>query len=185
MENISNVKKLTRAGMMVAFAFIIIFIGSRLEGAAFNQLVVGPLVNTVIIISLLTTDLKYGILVSLLTPVIALITGQFPSLGAPFVPFIMIGNSILTLSIWVCERYIRKYGLYVGIVIGAILKALMLSVSIKYLVALFKIGIPKPLVAKLSIMMSYPQFYTAIIGGVIAVIFYSAYKRNHRKIQIN
>ena len=45
MENTSNTKKLTRASMLLIFAFIIIFIGSRTGGAMFNQFVVGPLVS--------------------------------------------------------------------------------------------------------------------------------------------
>lgn len=185
MDNINNVKKLTRAGMLLALAFIIIFIGSRLEGATFNQVVVGPLVNTVIIVAVMATDLKYGILISFATPILAVITGQFPAAGAPFVPFIMIGNGVLSVTVWFMDKYVKKYGLYIGIVVGAVLKALVLTVSIRYLVVLFGIGLPKPLIAKLSVMMSYPQLYSAIAGGIIAVIFYSVYKKNWGKMQIN
>lgn len=175
MENINSVKKLTRASMLLAFAFIIIFIGSRMEGAMFNQVVVGPLVNAVILTTVLTCDLKYGVLVSLTTPVLALITGQFPTAGAPFIPFIMIGNAVLAIIFFVFNKYIKTYGAYAGIVIGALFKTLVLTISIKYLVELFKIGIPKPLVSKLTVMMSYPQFYSAVAGGVVALIFCSIY----------
>lgn len=174
-ENIDNVKKLTRASMMVVFAFIITFIGARLGTAMFNQFVVGPLINAVIISAVLYTDLKFGVLVSLVTPLLAVITGQFTAV--PFAPFIMAGNATLAVIFYCCSKYAGKFGSYIGIAAGALLKTIVLTVSIRYLVALFKIGLPKPMVAKLSVMMSYPQLYSAVAGGIVAMIFYSIFAK--------
>jgi hypothetical protein len=175
MVNTNNVKKLTRASMLLVFALVIIFIGSRLGGSAFNQVVVGPLVNAVIIAAVLITDLKFGILVSLLTPVLAFITGQFTML--PFVPFIMAGNAIMAVSVGVIEKLVKKHGIYIGIVVGAVLKALFLMISVNYLIALFNLPLSEKQIKMLGVAMSWSQLYTALAGGVVAVIFFNVFKK--------
>lgn len=183
---VNNVQKLTRASLLAAFALIIIFIGSRLGGGApFNQIVVGPLVNAVIISAVLICDIKYGVLVSVLTPVMAALTGQLPAPMVPFVPFIMLGNATLALVLGLCAKYIKKFGIYIGIVLGAVLKTVVLSFSAKNLIGLFSLNIPKPVAAKLGVMMSAPQLYSAMAGGVVALLFYAVYKRSYSKAASN
>jgi hypothetical protein len=177
MRNNDNTKKLTRAAMLAAFALVLIFTGSRIGGAVFNQIVVGPLVNAVIMVTVLICDIKYGILISILTPVIAAVTGQLASPMVPFVPFIMLGNITLAVVFGLLQKYVKKYGIYLGIAAGSVLKTLVLTFSVKYLVALFKLGLKKPIVDKLSVMMAYPQLYSALAGGVVALAFYALYKR--------
>lgn len=181
----NNVKKLTRASMLAAFALVIIFIGARLGGAMFNQIVVGPLVNAVIITAALICDIKYGVLVSVLTPVMAALTGQLAAPMVPFVPFIMLGNATLAIVVGLLVKYVKTYGVYAGIILGAVLKTLMLSFSAKHLIALFSLKIPKPVAAKLAFMMSTPQLYSAIAGGVVALLFYAVYKRSYSKAAVN
>jgi uncharacterized membrane protein len=180
MENINNVKKLTRASMMLVFALVVIFTGSRLGGVTFNSFVVGPLVNAVIIATVLISDTKFGMLVGLCTPVLAALTGQLASPMVPFVPFIMAGNITFALIFGLLSKYIKKYGNYVGIGVGAVLKTLVLAVSAKYLVVLLSISIPKPVMAKLITVMSYPQLYSAVAGGIVALIFYSVFKKAYK-----
>lgn len=174
MEKINNVRKLTRASMLLVFALVIIFIGARFGGAMFNQVVVGPLVNAVIITAVLSTDTKFGILVALLTPVLAVLTGQFKAI--PFIPFIMAGNIILAVACGLMERLVKKFGIYIGIVIGAVLKTLFLILSANYLVSLFGIMLPQAIIDA----MSFPQLYTALAGGAVAVIFYGIFKRIYK-----
>lgn len=181
----NNVKKLTRASLLSAFALVIIFTGSKLGGVVFNQVVVGPLVNTVIITTVLICDIKYGVLVSILTPIMAALTGQLLTPMVPFVPFIMIGNAVLAVVLGLLAKYIKTYGVYAGIVLGAILKTLVLSFSAKHLIIAFSLKIPKPIAAKLAIMMSTPQLISAIAGGIIALLFYAVYKRNYSKVAAN
>lgn len=181
MENTNNVKKLTRSSMLLIFAFIIIFIGSRTGGAMFNQFIVGPLVNAVILTAVMIADMKYGILVGILTPVLAAITGQLNAPMIPFMPFIMIGNAILALVFGLLYRKNEKFGSYIGIVLGSALKTLFLALSAKYLVAALKINIPEKVMPKLLGAMSTPQLYSALAGGVVALLFYAAYKKYYLK----
>lgn len=178
MENINNVRKLTRASMLLVFALVIIFTGARLGGAVFNQIVVGPLVNAVLFTTILIVDLKFGVLVAISTPILAAVTGQFTIL--PFLPFIMVGNIILVLTFGIFIKLIKKYGSYIGVAAGAVLKFLFLSVSASYMVSLFNLPIPQAAVKKLGEAMSYPQLYTALAGGVVAIIFNFFFKRNYR-----
>ena len=171
MDKNSSVKNMTRASMFIVVALIITFMGARFGTAGINQWAIGPLVNAVIILAILFTDLKFGLLVSLSTPVLALITGQFTI--PPFTPFIMAGNAVLTLVFFLCARNIKKYGKYMGILFGAILKTAALTISIRYLVRLFKLAIPEPAIEKLTVMMFLPQFYSAIVGGIAALFLYS------------
>jgi len=181
MENINNVRKLTRASMLLVFALIIILIGSRFGGVTFNSFVVGPLVNGVIITTVLITDTKFGILVGICTPILAVLTGQLAAPMVPFSPFIMLGNATYALLFGISYKYIKNYGSYAGIALGAVFKMIILLTSVKYLVPLFGVNIPKPVLTKLSVMMSYPQIITAVSGGIVALIFYSIYKRTYAK----
>lgn len=179
----NNVRKLTRASMLLVFALIITFIGARTGGALFNQIVVGPLVNAVIITSVLITDMKFGVLVALMTPVLATITGQFTII--PFMPFIMLGNITFALIFGLFNKYVKTYGKYIGIAIGALLKTGVLFISVSYLVTLFNIPIKSQALEKLVVAMSYPQLYSAIAGGAVALIFYSIFLRNYERTNLN
>lgn len=179
----SEVKKLTRASMMLVFAFIIIFLGSRLGSAVFNQIVVGPLVNAVILFTVLLCGLKYGALMAILTPAIASLTGQLLPPMIPFSPFIMVGNVVLAVTFGLLYKYVKGYGAYLGIALGSVLKTAALVLSVKYLVSLFKISIKAPILKKLAVMMSLPQLYSALAGGVIAMILFAVYQRTYRKTE--
>lgn len=181
MESISNVKKLTRASMLLVFALIVIYTGSRAGGAVFNSFIVGPLVNSIILVTVMVADLKFGIIVALCTPVLAALTGQLAAPMVPFSPFIMFGNAIYAAAFGLFAKNVKTYGSIAGIGAGSLLKALWLMMSVKFLVPLFKVNIPKPALAKLSVVMSYPQFITALAGGVIAMAFYSIFIRFYSK----
>lgn len=180
----NEVKKLTRASMMLVFAFVIIFIGSRLGSAVFNQIVVGPLVNAVILFTVLLCDLKYGILVAVLTPLIASLTGQLPAPMVPFSPFIIFGNVVLAVTFGLMYKHVRGYGAYLGIAFGSLLKTGALVLSVKYLISLFGIQFKGPVLKKLAMMMSLPQLYSALAGGVIAMVLFAVYQRTYKKSEI-
>lgn len=185
MENISNIKKLTRASMLLVFALVVIFLGSRMGGAILNSTVVGTLVNAIIISAVLITDLKFGILVGFSTPILAALTGQLAAPMMPFIPFIMAGNITLAVVFGVFHKHIDKYGKYIGIAAGAVLKTLVLVISAKYLVVLLNINIPKPILAKLAVLMSYPQLFTAVAGGIVALLLYSVFNKYYVKASGN
>ena len=104
-----------------------------------------------------------------LTPLLALVTGQLASALGPFIPFIIVGNILFVLSFVILNKR-GKYGKYLGIIIGAFIKYIFLSISASKLIPLFKLNMPAKIANKLVIAMGIPQLITALIGGAFALI---------------
>ncbi|MDV3426413.1 MAG: ECF transporter S component [Bacillota bacterium] len=165
MDN-KGVQNLVRSGLLLAIAVVIIFAGKNVP--TINQFLAGPGVNAVLLLTAYICGTYYGIGVGLLTPLVALLVGQLPSALGPFVPFIMIGNAIYVLLFGLLKDKV-KFGKYVGMLSGSVLKFLFLFLSAKKLVTLFSLNIPKKALSKLAVMMGVPQLITALIGGIIAI----------------
>ncbi|MBU4256918.1 hypothetical protein KKC04_00725 [Patescibacteria group bacterium] len=133
------------------------------------QWLTGPIVNAILILALFLAGIRSALTVCLVPSLMALSGGLLPAVLAPVVPFIMIGNVILVLSIdYATQRqttpiYAKQY--WVGLVIGAGLKFLFLFLSANVIA---KLLIKQELAMKVAQMMSWPQFATAVIGGMIA-----------------
>ena len=122
-----------------------------------------------------------GILLGCLTPTIAVIRGQLPAMLAPMVPFIAVANSILVIVFTLFVKQIRKknalhksFQTYLGIFAASLAKFSVLFVSVKIILPfVFSIKLPD----KVLVLMSFPQFITAIIGGILALILYRLFKK--------
>lgn len=140
------------------------------------QWVTGPIVNAILIIALFLVGIRSAVVICLLPSLMALSGGLLPAILAPVVPFIMIGNVILVLSIdWVYNNFkdvVRGY--WLGVVVGAGLKFIFLFASVHFISRLL---IKQELAIKVAQMMSWPQFATAVIGGMIAWILLKWLKR--------
>ena len=101
---------------------------------------------------------------------IALSTGLLPFVLAPMVPFIMIGNAVLVMAFYYLKRqnYVFRLGL------AALLKFTFLHYAVVLVMANL---IEQGAVAKLMIMMSWPQFFTAVIGGIIIYPIFKVLKK--------
>jgi len=141
-----------------------------------SQWVTGPIVNAVLIMALFLVGVRGAMVLALVPSMIALSSGLLPAVLAPIVPFIMIGNVILILTIdLICRRFKNKTkGFWLGVITGALLKFLFLFASVNIISQLL---IKQELVIKVVQMMSWPQFYTAMIGGVIAWAVLKACKK--------
>lgn len=128
-----------------------------------GQPLVGPLVNFVLIITVYLVGSLSGIIVGLLTPLIAFFFGIVPFF--PIVPFIMIGNSLYVFFFNFFKDRLNSSKEILAIVFSSIIKYLFLTVSIRYLVGFF-VELP----SKIIIAFSLPQLYTALIGGFLAFI---------------
>ena len=139
------------------------------------QWIVGPLVNAVLILTLLKFGLRNAVVIALMPSLMALTGGLLPIVLAPIVPFIMIANIILILCVdWCYHNFKDKTkGYWVGLITGASLKFLFLFLSVNIISGLL---IKQELAIKVAQMMSWPQLYTAIIGGVIAWGFWERLK---------
>lgn len=125
------------------------------------QWLTGPMVNAVLLISAVLIGPMEAVLLGLMPSTVALSAGLLPLPLAPMVPFIMLGNAILVAVF----HYIYKKNFFAAIGAAALLKFAFLHFTVVWLMDGMLDG---KLFAKLAVMMSWPQFFTAVIGGVIA-----------------
>ena len=140
------------------------------------QWVTGPIVNAILIITLLLIGIRSALVLCLIPSLMALSGGLLPAMLAPIVPFIMISNVILVISFdWIYNNFKNANKSYwLGIVIGAGLKFIFLFASVSLI---SKLLIKQELAVKVAQLMSWPQFATAVIGGMIAWVVLKWLKR--------
>ena len=132
------------------------------------QIIVGVLVNTLLITSALNIK-GYKLLPVIIAPALGALSrgilfGPFTIFLVYMIPFIWVGNSILVFAFkWL--NLDKKLNSWITLLIGAIAKAAFLF-AIAYLLVSMKI-----LPALFLTTMGIFQFYTAILGGIIAFGF--------------
>ena len=142
----------------------ILALSIALPAITHQQYVTGPLVNALLIIATVLLGPFEAVMIGLFPSVVALSTGLLPLPLAPMVPFIMIGNALLVA----CVSFIRSKSFSLAVFVAALVKFTFLYGTVTLLM---KTLLPSTLVASLSVMMGYPQFVTAVAGGVIAFLF--------------
>jgi hypothetical protein len=169
----SNVRNLVRTSLLLAAAIVFQVIGKNVP--EINQFFVGPVINAILILLACMCGAFWGVCAGVLTPVLALLVGQLSAPLAPFIPFIMIGNSLFVLGFALLNKH-KNWGKYTGVIIGAVVKFAFLSVAAAKLVALFNLGIPPKVAEKLAVSMGTPQLITALAGGFLALLLYRLLK---------
>lgn len=153
----------TLTGMFFALTLVVQILG-------FPQMVTGPLVNAMLLLTTIFAGVVSGVFIGLFTPWVALLRGILPAPLGPLVPFIMIGNAAFTI---VFSLFRRRGGVLLevtGVVLGAFAKYLILSQAARVLVHL------PPRIAQ---MMQVPQLVTALLGGAIALLLVQVLRRVH------
>lgn len=127
------------------------------------QMFTGPAVNAMLLLSSTYVGSLGAVIIGLLTPFIAFTRGILAPPLAPMIPFIMLGNAIFVISyVFIRQKTKNNYmGKGVGLILGAICKFLILSLAVQFIV-----NLPPPV----SKAMQIPQLYTAVVGGIIAII---------------
>ncbi len=133
------------------------------------QPITGPLVNALLLIATVLIGPLEAIMIGLVPSTVALASGTLPLPLAPMVPFIMIGNALLVTAF----HYSKKLGFLPAVVIAALIKFVFLAGTVQLLMSTM---LKSELVAKLSIMMSWPQLITALTGGLIAYLLLKTLK---------
>jgi riboflavin transporter len=140
------------------------------------QWVTGPIVNAILIIALFLLGRRSAIALCFIPSLMALASGLLPFVLAPFLPFIMFSNVFLVISIDIVNSHIkdeaRSYWFAIGT--GAAIKYLFLYISFLFI---SQVVFEKGMLAKAGLLMSWPQFFTAIFGGLIAWFVLKRLKR--------
>ena len=153
MEN-NKIKFITRTGILLAVALVV-------QMGGFPQPITGPLINTVLYLSALLVGSWSGIIIGICTPVIAFMRGILPAPLGPMIPFIALGNGVLV----VVFSLLKGKNKILGIITASLVKYLILFTAVSYIV-----DVPD----KIAKVMSLPQLFTALSGGVIAILVYKA-----------
>jgi len=154
---------ITRTALLLAVAIAFQIFGKFIP---YNNFIVGPVVNAVLIIATASAGFWSGTAISVIAPLVSAFTNKAPI--APFViafsPFIIIGNLIIVA----CFYLFRKKSKIGGIAAGAVLKFGFLYASVSVFTSVVDM---KPQVASTLVnLFSWPQLLTAAIGGAIALV---------------
>ena len=155
-----NLQARSRTLIFAAFLSVAIFAPSFIH----SQTITGPLVNFLLFTAVVLLGPFEAVLIGIIPSAIALSSGLLPLPLAPMVPFIMIGNALLVAVFY----YTKNRGFITGVIFASLLKFLFLHSIVALLMGAM---IPGKLVTKLAVMMSWPQFITAVAGGLLAYVF--------------
>ena len=153
----------------------------------FGQLVTGSCVNAILAIATLVGGLGCGITVALISPVLAFLLGIAPQILT--VPAIMAGNTVyvllLGLIVGKSNNIVRKviawavaavakfgalYGIVVGLICGVLSEGLLAAGTLK-----------EPMLKALPATFSWPQLFTALIGGAVALLIVPVLRKALKK----
>ena len=143
--------------------------------------ITGPIVNTIIIIAVLSVGLFSGIIISVIAPVTAFLITASPIIAAipAIMPVIMIGNCILAIFVWLFDSKIHfKLSLPVGMIIGSVVKSVFMAVLIiNVLFSMFGDALNDKQLAMGRTTFSTVQLVTALIGSVLAYLIWIPLKK--------
>ena len=154
-QRVRKTDKITKSAVLLALALIF-----QVGFMPFAQPVVGPLVNMVLLVAVLTTGPVTACFIGCLTPVAAFSLGIMPIF--PVVPVIMLGNLLYVLTF----SLLKQKSLLAGVAGAAVVKTLAMAVTIRLLAKYLVPLLPMPIIAALSM----PQLYTALLGGAMALL---------------
>jgi hypothetical protein len=167
----NNIKVLAiNRGKIINLSIFLVLIGIASIIPLFHQqMITGPIVNATLFVSTLLLGAEAGIVVGLIPSVIALSAGLLPSILAPMIPFIMIGNTILILTF----DALKNKNYWLAVVTSSFLKFIFLYATSSVVVNLL---LKKDIAQQVVMMMSWPQLVTAIAGGILAYLFLKNHK---------
>ena len=153
-----------------------------------GQMVTGSFVNAVLAVTVLLAGLYSGITVALISPVLAYLLGIAPQILT--VPAIMVGNSVYVILLYfiagkdskqiirqiaawlaaAAAKFAALYAIVVWLICGVFSESLLASGVLK-----------APMLKALPATFSWPQLFTALIGGAVALVIVPVLRKALRK----
>ena len=153
-----------------------------------GQLVTGSCVNAVLAITVLVAGLYSGLTVALISPVLAYLLGIAPQVLT--VPAIMVGNCVYVVLLYflagkdskkivrqviawavaAVAKFAALYAIVVWLICGVFSKGLLESGAMK-----------PPMLQMLPATFSWPQLFTALIGGAVALLIVPVLRKALKK----
>jgi hypothetical protein len=175
-KSFTNVEALTQnreLTLAVIFSGLIFFVPALVH----QQFLVGPIVNALLILSLLNLGKSRAFFLALIPSSVALANGLLPLALAPMVPFIMISNCLYIATFakfYQSETSLTKN--LPAVFLAALVKSLFLFLLAKLVMEGLLIA---PLSTRIASMMSWPQLWTATVGGVLAILIQKNLEKNY------
>lgn len=153
-----------------------------------GQLVTGSFVNAVLAVAVLFAGLSSGLTVAVISPVLAYLLGIAPQILT--VPAIMVGNTVFVVALYfLAGRDSRKIWRQVlAWLVSAFAKFAALYSIVVWLICgvlaerLMEAGVLKaPMLKMLPASFSWPQLFTALIGGAVALLIAPVLRKALRK----
>lgn len=129
-----------------------------------NQAIVGPLVNAALILSLMYLGQDQAFVLAILPSTVALSSGLLPVVLAPMIPFIILSNIVYLKTFQVLSK---KGSSIQAVIVAALLKSVFLTLIVHSI--MFNLLSPT-ITDKLLNMMTWPQLWTATVGGGLALL---------------
>lgn len=153
-----------------------------------GQLITGSFVNAVLTVTVLVAGLYSGITVAVISPVLAYLLRIAPQILT--VPAIMVGNCVFVtllyfiagkdskkivrqIAAWItaaAAKFAVLYAIVVWLICGVLSEKLLASGTMK-----------PPMLKALPATFSWPQLFTALIGGGIALLITPVLRKALRK----
>lgn len=149
---------------------------------SFSQYVTGSLVNLIIAVSCLALGFTEGIIIAFVSPFLAFLFGIGPAF-IQIIPFVSLGNSALVAALYFIvgkdnifdkKGYIRGY---TGCIISSGVKFLMLWLGVTKIALTLIPDIKPAQIEKMTVMFTWPQLFTALIGTILAMSVVPAVKK--------
>lgn len=133
---------------------------------SFGQLVTGSCVNLILAVAVFCCGLPSGLTVALISPCCAFLLGIGPAF-IQLVPFIALGNAVYVLLLNV-KKGTKPADRFLWVAVAAAGKfAVMSLIAAKLVVP--ALGLPEAKAAVVSAGFTWPQLFTALTGGILAV----------------
>lgn len=153
-----------------------------------GQLVTGSFVNAVLSVTVLVAGLYSGITVAVISPVLAYLLGIAPQILT--VPAIMIGNTVFVVLLYFIagkdsKRLVRQIVAWVSAAVAKF--AALYAIVVWLICGVFSEGLlasgalKPPMLKALPATFSWPQLFTALIGGGIALLITPVLRKALRK----
>ena len=168
--NNKTTKWISYTAMGVALVVVAQFLGSRIPSIAtifgpfsVQQLITGTLVNCILLVFTARSGVTSGAVIGVLSSVLA---AAFGISQIVVTPMVAVGNALLCIVYGLLAR--RPSWHIPAMIIGAVVKCAFLWLTVPMVLA--AAGLPEKQTAMLSIMFSWPQGVTALIGGALALL---------------
>lgn len=145
--------------------------------------ITGPIINACLVIATLTSSWQYGLILSIILPITSYFITGSPIIGAVpvIMPLIMLGNTVMILFVDIFTKRTKSgINVLIGSLLGAIVKGLVMGVTISNLAIPFFITEASPLFKKIDTFkftFSTAQIITGLIGGVLAYLIWMPLKK--------